>query len=176
MLDKLDNSTERKLWERNTSGEPHAAVKAAGAFQTLKAPRTLCRPALQRAGCNSICSYRPDTSSIYRLYQLGCTRRAGMSDTGAARTWYSGMDLTASTTARDIRCWTNGILCPSWDLSGMETSRVDTAHPMGLSQAFDPRPGTQAPSGKWPRRHANRVRCTQSQKMGRAATCAINPD
>lgn len=75
----------------------------------------------------------------------------------AARTWYPGMDLTASTTARDIRCWTNGILCPRLDLSGMETSRVERAHPAGLSHAFLPRPGRQAPLGNRPLCHENRL-------------------
>ena len=79
-----------------------------------------------------------------------CAYVAGMYQWGAAHTWYPGMDLTASTTARDIRCWTNGILCPSGDLSGMQTSRVERAHPKGLSQAFFPRPGTQATSGNRP--------------------------
>lgn len=67
------------------------------------------------------------------------------------------MDLTASTTARDIRCWTNGILCPRLDLSGMETSRVERAHPAGLSHAFLPRPGRQAPLGNRPLCHENRL-------------------
>lgn len=68
----------------------------------------------------------------------GFTGRRG---TKRALTSYSGMDRTASTTARDIKCWTNGILCPRCDLRGTETSRVKRAHPTGLSQAFGPLPG-----------------------------------
>lgn len=41
---------------------------------------------------------------------------------------------------QDIRCWTNGILWSQRDLSGMQTSRVERAHPKGLSQAFFPPP------------------------------------
>lgn len=66
-------------------------------------------------------------------------------DKEGARTSYPGMDRTASTTARDIKCWTNGILCPSCDLRGMQTSRVKRAHPTGLSQAFGPLPGKTDP-------------------------------
>lgn len=56
-------------------------------------------------------------------------------------TSYPGIDLTASTTAMDTRCWIKGILWPRLECRGMEICRVDRAQPTGLSQTFPPRPG-----------------------------------
>ena len=119
-------------------GKPGAATEPAVLLQ-LGGAAASC--AESRPGLGTQASRR----HLRQAPRASVCMQSGTQQEGTARTWYPGMDLTASTTARDIRCWTNGILCPSRDLSGMQTSSVERAHPMGLSHAFLPRPGRQAP-------------------------------
>lgn len=94
---------------------------------------------------DKICEGHKYANTCYKRKRPSWRRHRKSKDKEAAHTSYSGMDRTASTTARDIKCWINGILCPSCDLRGMETSRVKRAHPTGLSQAFGPLPGKTDP-------------------------------